>query len=70
LSIRYTTDQVISPDEFVDVLRRLMLAERSAVDDAATIRGIIENSKRQTIIMPGLGLKGTIEPGYCQGAKS
>ena len=39
--ITFTTDQSLSPEEFIDVLRRSTLAERRPVDDVERIAGML-----------------------------
>lgn len=43
-AIRYAEEPDLSPEEFVDVLRRSTLAERRPVDDAARIAGMLRNA--------------------------
>jgi predicted N-acetyltransferase YhbS len=54
LSYRYTTEPELTPDEFIDVLRRSTLAERRPVDDLATITGML--AKADIIIASRNGL--------------
>ncbi len=44
MSYRYTIEPELTPDEFIDVLRRSTLAERRPVDDLATIIGMLANA--------------------------
>jgi ribosomal protein S18 acetylase RimI-like enzyme len=44
LSYCYTIEPELTPDEFIDVLRRSNLAERRPVDDFATIVGMVANA--------------------------
>jgi ribosomal protein S18 acetylase RimI-like enzyme len=41
---RYTSEPALSPDEFIDVLRRSTLAERRPVDSLQTIAGMLANA--------------------------
>jgi GNAT superfamily N-acetyltransferase len=43
MSIAYCHDRRITPDEFVDVLKRSTLAERRPVDDRACIHDMLAN---------------------------
>src|SRR5688572_24142466 len=44
MSIRYDLAPKLSPQEFIDVLRRSTLAERRPVDDCAKIAGMLANA--------------------------
>lgn len=44
MSIEYKVNVHISPDQFIDVLRRSTLAERRPVDDRACIEGMVRNA--------------------------
>ena len=44
MPITYKTSTRISPDAFIDLLRRSTLAERRPVNDVACITGMLENS--------------------------
>ena len=44
MSITYTSERSLSPDEFIDLLNRSTLGKRRPVDDADTIRGMVENT--------------------------
>ncbi|QDU26834.1 hypothetical protein ETAA8_19170 [Anatilimnocola aggregata] len=42
--IEYAAEPSLTPDEFIDVLRRSTLAERRPVDDLPTIAGMLQNA--------------------------
>lgn len=44
MNLTYEIEPSLSSDEFIDVLRRSTLAERRPVDDADTIRVMLENA--------------------------
>ena len=44
MEIAYRVSQQISVDEFINLLRRSMLAERRPVDDRACIEGMLKNA--------------------------
>jgi GNAT superfamily N-acetyltransferase len=44
VSYRYTIEPTLTPDEFVDILRRSTLAERRPVDEEDTIAGMLANA--------------------------
>lgn len=44
MSIAYQLDSDLSPEEFVDLLRRSTLAERRPIDEPETIRGMLEQA--------------------------
>ncbi len=44
MEIEYRTNQKISAEEFIDVLRRSTLAERRPVDDRACIEGMLQHA--------------------------
>ncbi len=44
MTVQYTIEPQLSPEEFVDVLRRSTLAERRPADDLPRIRGMLENA--------------------------
>ena len=44
LNCHYSIERDLTPDEFIDVLRRSTLAERRPVDDLATIAGMLANA--------------------------
>lgn len=44
MNLTFQTETEISPDEFVDVLRRSTLAERRPVDEPETIRAMLEHA--------------------------
>lgn len=44
MTIRYALEPQLSPEEFIDVLRRSTLAERRPVDDAETIRRMLAHA--------------------------
>ena len=44
MNVKFQTETDISPDEFVDVLRRSTLAERRPVDEPKTIRAMLDNA--------------------------
>lgn len=42
--IHYSTDSTLTPDAFIDLLKRSTLAERRPIADAACIAGMLTNS--------------------------
>lgn len=44
LNIRYSSDRKISPEEFIDVLKRSTLAERRPVDDLERIQSMLRHA--------------------------
>ena len=44
MNVTFRTETGITPDEFVDVLRRSTLAERRPVDEPETIRAMLANA--------------------------
>ncbi len=44
MTISYSTEDGLEPDEFVDVLRRSGLDQRRPVDNPDVIRGMVENA--------------------------
>jgi predicted N-acetyltransferase YhbS len=44
MNLNFQTETEVTPDEFVDVLRRSTLAERRPVDEPETIRAMLENA--------------------------
>ncbi|HTA31263.1 MAG TPA: GNAT family N-acetyltransferase [Candidatus Cybelea sp.] len=44
MKIRYETSRPISPDEFIDLLKRSTLAERRPVDDRETILAMLQHA--------------------------
>ena len=42
--VSYQLEPILSPDEFIDLLRRSTLAERRPVDEPDTIRGMLEHA--------------------------
>ncbi len=44
MSIRYESNQAITPDEFVDLLKRSTLAERRPVDDEKCIEAMLKHA--------------------------
>jgi hypothetical protein len=44
MNVTFRTETAITPDEFVDVLRRSTLAERRPIDEPETIRAMLTNA--------------------------
>jgi ribosomal protein S18 acetylase RimI-like enzyme len=44
MTIQYTTDRPLSPDEFIDVLKRSTLGERRPIDDRACIEDMLRHA--------------------------
>jgi len=44
MNLRYETSRQISPDEFIDLLKRSTLAERRPVDDRKCIQGMLQHA--------------------------
>jgi GNAT superfamily N-acetyltransferase len=44
MQIEYHHDRLVSPEQFVDVLKRSTLAERRPIDDAACIQSMLEHA--------------------------
>jgi len=56
LNCHYSIEPDLSPDEFIDVLRRSTLAERRPVDDVATIAGMLANADIVVAVRDDAGL--------------
>ena len=54
--VTYAVEDALSPDEFIDVLRRSGLAERRPVDDAARIARMVENADLTVTARDGDGV--------------
>ena len=44
MEVEYTVNEPVTPEQFIDVLRRSSLAERRPVDDLVCITGMLEKS--------------------------
>jgi GNAT superfamily N-acetyltransferase len=58
VKIRYETSRTISPDEFVDLLKRSTLAERRPVDDRKTILAMLQHANLLCTAWDGAKLVG------------
>ncbi len=56
MNCHYSIEPDLSPDEFIDVLRRSTLAERRPVDDVATIAGMLANADIVVAVRDDAGL--------------
>lgn len=53
MKLTFHTETAISPDEFVDLLRRSTLAERRPVDEPETIRAMLANANLIVTVRSG-----------------
>ncbi len=56
MTIAYAIEKRLSPEEFVDVLRRSGLAARRPVDKPAVVKGMVENASLTVTARDGNGL--------------
>jgi ribosomal protein S18 acetylase RimI-like enzyme len=58
MSIEFSTERTLTPDEFIDVLKRSSLGERRPIDDAQCIAGMLKHASLLCTAWDGARLVG------------